>query len=182
MSLVIDEHTHMLANQWLSLLKEHGARSSVAPAGKYSEVIISAGAPFMIPQPEMFDYPLRIRNMNLAHVDMAIVSLTCPNVYWGAPEISLRAARGGNPSSRGSHNRWRPGIKGIPVSLDVPCFHSGGRANPSRFGILTFGRLWASITSPSLMTLFLYSRKAVRAYTSLGVSVPSFPRGMPRLM
>lgn len=94
MSLVIDVHTHMLSNEWLSLLKEHGGpQYSVAPAGKYAEVIYSGGAPFMIPQPEMFDYALRIRNMNRARVDMAIVSLTCPNVYWGTPEVSLRAAQ-----------------------------------------------------------------------------------------
>ena len=35
----------------------------------------------------------RIRRMDEAHVDMAIISLTCPNVYWGGEEISLRAAR-----------------------------------------------------------------------------------------
>jgi aminocarboxymuconate-semialdehyde decarboxylase len=93
-SLVIDVHTHMLANQWLALLKEHGGpQYSVAPAGKYAEVIHAGGAPFMIPQPEMFDYALRIRNMNRARVDLAIVSLTCPNVYWGTSEISLRAAQ-----------------------------------------------------------------------------------------
>jgi len=51
-SLVIDVHTHMLANQWLALLKEHGGpQYAVAPAGKFAEVIHSAGAPFMIPQP-----------------------------------------------------------------------------------------------------------------------------------
>ena len=81
----------MLANQWLALLKEHGGpQYSVAPAGKYAEVIHSGGAPFMIPQPEMFDYALRIRNMNRARVDLAIVSLTCPNVYWGTAGVGLR--------------------------------------------------------------------------------------------
>ncbi len=47
----------------------------------------------MTPLPEMFDYELRIRNMDRAGVDMAIVSLTCPNVYWGDAATSLEAAR-----------------------------------------------------------------------------------------
>jgi aminocarboxymuconate-semialdehyde decarboxylase len=51
------------------------------------------GAPFMTPVPAMFDYDLRIRTMNDVGVDVCIVSLTCPNCYWGGPEVSLEAAR-----------------------------------------------------------------------------------------
>ena len=47
------------------------------------------GAPFMTPQPGHFDYDLRIRRHGQGKVDMAIVSLTCPNVYCGGPEIEL---------------------------------------------------------------------------------------------
>ena len=31
--------------------------------------------------------------MDAAGVDVAVVSLTCPNVFWGGAEISLKAAR-----------------------------------------------------------------------------------------
>ena len=47
----------------------------------------------MIPQPGHFDYPYRIRQMDEALVDLAIISLTCPNVYWGGREVSLKAAQ-----------------------------------------------------------------------------------------
>jgi len=50
-------------------------------------------APFMTPVPAMFDYDLRLKTMNQHGVDLCIVSLTCPNCYWGGPEISLQAAR-----------------------------------------------------------------------------------------
>ena len=94
MSLVVDVHTHMFANEWLALLKQHGGPTyTVAPMGPLPQVILSDGAPFMIPLPEMFDYDLRIKNMDRARVDLAVVSLTCPNVYWGDAEISLKAAR-----------------------------------------------------------------------------------------
>src|SRR5437868_7320918 len=47
----------------------------------------------MTPVPAMFDYALRLRTMDEHGVDICIVSLTCPNCYWGGPEISLKAAR-----------------------------------------------------------------------------------------
>jgi aminocarboxymuconate-semialdehyde decarboxylase len=91
---VIDVHTHMLSEQWFELLKEHGApryevrQSKDAPLGIFRE-----GAPFMTPLPGHFDYAMRIEKMDEARVDLAILSLTCPNVYWGPPEVSLEAAR-----------------------------------------------------------------------------------------
>ena len=50
-------------------------------------------APFMTLMPGMWDYDLRIKGMDKAGVDVAIVSLTCPNVFWGGREVSLQAAR-----------------------------------------------------------------------------------------
>lgn len=55
-------------------------------------------APFMTLMPGMWDYDLRIKNMDKAKVDIAIVSLTCPNVFWGGREVSLKAARMVNES------------------------------------------------------------------------------------
>ena len=93
MSLVIDVHTHMVNQQWLSLLKQHGGpRYTVHAEGNVPEVIHLDGAPFFTVLPEMFDYERRIWNMNKARVDIAIVSLTCPNVYWGSAEVSAQAA------------------------------------------------------------------------------------------
>ena len=93
-SPVIDVHTHMLHREWLDLLKRKGGpRYSVAPVGAIADVIHIDGAPFMTPLPAMFDYDLRIRNMDRAGVDVAVLSLTCPNVYWGDAATSLEAAR-----------------------------------------------------------------------------------------
>jgi aminocarboxymuconate-semialdehyde decarboxylase len=41
----------------------------------------------------MFDYDLRIQAMDAAGVDIAIVTLTSPNVYWGSARSSLAAAK-----------------------------------------------------------------------------------------
>ena len=51
------------------------------------------GAPFMTPVPPMFDYDLRLKTMNEHGVDIGVVSLTCPNCFWGGPQVSLQAAK-----------------------------------------------------------------------------------------
>jgi aminocarboxymuconate-semialdehyde decarboxylase len=110
---VIDVHTHMLTLDWIELLRQHGG-------GKYSVKDTRAGqnaihlydAPFMTLMPGMWDYDLRIKAMDQAGVDIAIVSLTCPNVFWGEREVSLRAAQLVNDSmaeqqrARSDRIRW----------------------------------------------------------------------------
>jgi aminocarboxymuconate-semialdehyde decarboxylase len=91
---VIDVHTHMLSEAWLELLRQHGApRYEVRPSKDAAYGIHLDGAPFMTPQPGHWDYKLRIKKMNEAKVDLALVSLTCPNVYFGGAEVSTQAAQ-----------------------------------------------------------------------------------------
>jgi aminocarboxymuconate-semialdehyde decarboxylase len=107
MSAVIDVHTHMLTKEWVELLAQHGK-----PKYELKEVqgglkaIHLDGAPFMTPVPFMFDWEKRIRNMNDARVDIAITSLSCPNAYWGSPEISLKAARVMNEDMAKAQKTW----------------------------------------------------------------------------
>ena len=91
---VIDVHTHMLSRPWFELLRRHGGpHYEVKPSMDVPDAVWCDGAPFMTPQLAHFDYALRVREMSEAKVDLAIVSLTAPNCYWGGPEISLEAAR-----------------------------------------------------------------------------------------
>ena len=93
MTPVIDVHTHMLGNAWLDLLQAHGApRFEVRDSQENKPTVFLDGAPFMTLQDGHFDYDLRIKAMDEAGVDIAIVTLTCPNVYWGGEEISTKAA------------------------------------------------------------------------------------------
>jgi aminocarboxymuconate-semialdehyde decarboxylase len=91
-SAVIDVHTHMLTQGWMDLLEKHGGKYQLHTVKGGLKAIHLDGAPFMTPVPGMFDYELRIKNMSKAGVDIAILSLSCPNVYWGTPEVSLKAA------------------------------------------------------------------------------------------
>ena len=93
-SPVIDVHTHSLTEAWFQLLQRHGGpRYSVQSVAGGLRAIHLDGAPFMTPVPAMFDYDLRIRTMNDVGVDVGVVSLTCPNCYWGSPDVSRDAAR-----------------------------------------------------------------------------------------
>jgi len=92
-SPVIDVHTHCLTEAWFTLLQQHGGpRYTVKAVTGGLRAIHLDGAPFMTPVPGMFDYDLRLRTMNQCGVDICVLSLTCPNCYWGGPEVSLRAA------------------------------------------------------------------------------------------
>ena len=107
MSPVIDVHTHMLNNEWLKLLEKHGRpRYTLKAVTGGLRAIHLDGAPFMTPVPEMFDWDLRIRNMDRVGIDVSVVSLTCPNVYWGGEAVSLKAARAMNDEMAGARKTW----------------------------------------------------------------------------
>ncbi|HEY2969456.1 MAG TPA: amidohydrolase family protein [Casimicrobiaceae bacterium] len=94
MSTVIDVHTHCLTEGWFKLLQACGGpRYTVRQVSGGMRAIHLDGAPFMTPVPAMFDYDLRLRTMDQVGVDVGIVSLTCPNCYWGGADVSLQAAR-----------------------------------------------------------------------------------------
>ena len=90
---VIDIHTHMLSEEYLRRLTEHsdGVYTLGEAAGGHRS-IYRAGAPFLTLTQPMFDYRLRIKDMDAAGVDIAVVSLSCPSVYWGTPEVSATVA------------------------------------------------------------------------------------------
>lgn len=95
---VIDVHTHMLNEQWVALLAEHGGHYRVEAVPGGNRGVRAGNAPMMTITPAMFDYEQRIADMDAAGVDLAVISLTCPNVYWGSADVSLRAARSVNDS------------------------------------------------------------------------------------
>lgn len=91
---VIDIHTHMLCDSWLAMLRQHGAPDiELRPIEGGREALFEEGVQSFVPIPEMFDYKLRVRDMDREGIDISIVSLTGPSVYWGTPEISAETAR-----------------------------------------------------------------------------------------
>ena len=95
---VIDVHTHMFTTKWLELLKSEGGTYNIKTRPDGQKEIFRGDTPVVLPQLGHFDYDLRIKHMNAAGIDISIVSLTCPNVYWGNEDVSCRAARESNDS------------------------------------------------------------------------------------
>lgn len=88
---VIDVHTHMIGQAFLDRAIEEGKPHYVRAKTKAGlDVITCDGAPYMTLTPPMFDYDLRVQDMDAAGVDMAIVSVSGPT-YWGSPEVSASA-------------------------------------------------------------------------------------------
>jgi aminocarboxymuconate-semialdehyde decarboxylase len=108
---VIDVHTHMFTAGWLELLKTRGGAFNLQTRPDGKQEIFRGNTPVVIPQPGHFDYDLRIREMDTAGIDVAIVSLTCPNVYWGDAATSTLAARESNDSMAQAQATYRGRIR-----------------------------------------------------------------------
>jgi aminocarboxymuconate-semialdehyde decarboxylase len=96
--VIIDVHTHMFTWRWLELLHSSGAPYGVVVRPDGRDEVYRGATPVVFPQPGHFDYDIRIEHMDRAGIDVSIVSLTCPNVYWGGEAVSVAAARESNDS------------------------------------------------------------------------------------
>jgi aminocarboxymuconate-semialdehyde decarboxylase len=108
---VIDVHTHMFTERWLELLKREGGIYNIKTRPDGQQEIFRGDTPVVIPQRGHFDYALRLRHMDEAGIDVSIVSLTCPNVYWGSAEVSARAARESNDTMAQAQARYPQRIR-----------------------------------------------------------------------
>lgn len=89
---VVDIHTHMYTRRWLDALKASGDPDTVVVPGD-PESIEYRGVNYAVLASTMFNWDERIQNMDAAGVDIAVISLTAPNVYWGTAQQSVAAAR-----------------------------------------------------------------------------------------
>lgn len=89
---IIDIHTHAYTPKWLEILRSRGGEYGLKVRPDGFEEIFKGDTPVAFPQPGHFDYDLRIQQMNATGIDVSVVSLTCPNVFWGDSATSLEAA------------------------------------------------------------------------------------------
>jgi aminocarboxymuconate-semialdehyde decarboxylase len=103
---IIDVHTHAYTREYLALLRTQGGAYSLKMRPDGKEEIFRGDTPVAFPQPGHFDYDLRIREMDESHIDVSIVSLTCPNCYWGGEQTSVEVARQSNDSMAAAQKRY----------------------------------------------------------------------------
>lgn len=108
---VIDVHTHMFTHRWLALLQQHGGTYNIRTRPDGQQEIFRGDTPVVIPQKGHFDWDLRIAHMDRSGIDVSVVSLTCPNVYWGGEAISVQAAREANDNVADAQSRFPDRIR-----------------------------------------------------------------------
>ncbi|MDP3762025.1 MAG: amidohydrolase family protein [Ramlibacter sp.] len=108
---VIDVHTHMFTTKWLELLKQEGGQYNIQTRPDGQKEIFRGNTPVVLPQKGHFDWDLRIEHMDKAGIDISVCSLTCPNVYWGGEEVSVRAAREANDNFAEAQARFPDRIR-----------------------------------------------------------------------
>ncbi len=100
---VIDVHTHMYSTGWVKAVEE--ANDPTFRIGDNNALIYRGGSIGRM-TPPMLDWDLRIKDMDAAKVDLALISLTAPNVYWGTRAQSVAAARSINDDFAGAERRY----------------------------------------------------------------------------
>ena len=108
---VIDIHTHAYTPEWYEIMREHGGDYNIQKRPDGKEEIFKRNTPVAFPQPGHFDYDLRIKQMDDTGIDISIVSLTCPNVYWGGEAISCAAAFASNNNMAEAQNTFPDRIR-----------------------------------------------------------------------
>lgn len=87
---VIDVHTHMYSQGWIDVV--NSSRNDNFHLGE-NRALISRGIGIGRISDAMLDFDIRIKDMDAAKVDIALISLTAPNVYWGTRAENMKAAR-----------------------------------------------------------------------------------------
>src|SRR5450759_3243195 len=173
----------MLTLEWIELLRSHGGdKYSVKKTKANQDAVHLYDAPFMTLMRGMWDYDMRIENMNKAGVDIAVVSLTCPNVYWGDRDISIKAARLVNDSmaeqqrAKPDRIRW---FASLPwQSVEAATQRLAGAVKRGAVGVMVLANIAGKdLTDPAFAPIW-------REIDQLGLPVlvhPTAPPGLPAM-
>ena len=120
-SRVIDVHTHMFSRGWMAQVDRANDPDFRLGEGE-PRALLYRGLAIGAIVPAMLDFDMRIQAMDEAGVDVALISLTAPNVYWGNRSQSVAAARAINDDFRAAENRYDGRIRWF---ASLPWQHAG---------------------------------------------------------
>jgi len=109
---VIDVHTHMYSRAWQEVIRKADdphIKLTPGPHGVDSMFYVWANVGTL--PDDMFDWDLRIRRMDDAGVDLALISLSSPNAYLAAREHSIAAAQAANEDFAAAAAKYPTRIK-----------------------------------------------------------------------
>ena len=115
----------------------------------------------------MLDFDIRIKDMDAAKVDIALISLTAPNVYWGTREENVKAARAINDDFLAAERKYDGRIRwmaSLPLQHEADALEELRRAKSNgAIGVCTltningkpltapeFKRIWREIEAMDL--------------------------------
>ena len=95
----IDAHAHFYPERFLDLIEGQGNKHPIEVrregAGGERKLIV-AGREFFTFFPDFFDLDVRLEQMAVSDVDMQVISLGPPMVYWAEPELGAELCRAFN--------------------------------------------------------------------------------------
>ena len=100
----IDAHAHLYPERFLNLIEAQGEKypiQIVRPGPGEDRKLIIGGNEFFSFAPDFFDVDVRLSEMAESNVDMQVLSLAPPMVYWGT-----------NRACSGPGVRWRVRLGG----------------------------------------------------------------------
>lgn len=108
---VIDCHTHMFSDGWVETVRANPDSNTRILQGERFLELDHRGARIVRFSPEMTDWALRIRNMDAAGVDVAVISLTTPSVHIGDEAFSVALANRINDDFAEAQRAWPDRIR-----------------------------------------------------------------------
>jgi aminocarboxymuconate-semialdehyde decarboxylase len=104
---VVDMHCHLLTESWVSQIRKYGKPEfGVAKRVDGVECLVEGGTMTMTLEKKKFDYPGHIKAMNASGIDVSVLSLTSPNVFWGSAKVSADTARLTNDGMRHAQSEY----------------------------------------------------------------------------
>lgn len=102
---VIDVHTHMFSHRWMDVVRAADDPTFRLGEGEMEGSLLYRGSSIGRIVPAMLDFDIRVKAMDEAGVDMALISLTAPSVFWGTRAQSASAARAINDDFAAAQKR-----------------------------------------------------------------------------
>src|SRR5690242_11552507 len=88
-----DLHTHFYTQEFFDSIRDLPSEFSFAESSSGQTIITYRGARFFGVTPAMTDVSQRIEDMDRVGIDIEVVSLSTPNVFFAPPEHQMNVAR-----------------------------------------------------------------------------------------
>jgi aminocarboxymuconate-semialdehyde decarboxylase len=113
---VIDAHTHWYPPEWVELIEKGGAAAG-ARIGRNDRGSVTFAVPAMqaVFSPDYVDLGSRIKSMDDTGIDMQVLSLMMPMVYWAPAAFALELSQIFNDSCSAAHLRYPARFIGLAM-------------------------------------------------------------------